>query len=239
MHFDLSIISDYWGLFADGLLNTLLIAVIALPLGFAIAIPIAFMKLSRIWLLRGLAVLFIELFRNAPFLIVLYVIYYGLPTLNVRLPPLVVGIGVLCLYASSYLAEIIRGAFLAVPKGQLEAARAVGMSRLQGIAEIVVPQMLGGLIPPSTNMGIILIKETSVLALISVAELTYQGMVVQAKTFAAFEVFLTVGGLYWLLCAVLSALATAAEKRSARSVRGVRRPSVADAFVSLEPRRRK
>lgn len=239
MRFDPSIIFENWQLFANGLLTTLLIVLVALPLAFVIAIPIAFMKLSRLWPLRALAIFYIEVFRNAPFLIVLYVIFYALPTLQIRLPALVVGTGVLCLYASSYLAEIIRGAFLAVPKGQLEAARAVGMSRLQGIMQVVAPQMLSGLIPPSTNMGIILIKETSVLALISVTELTYQGMSVQAATFAAFEVFLAVGALYWVLCAALSAIATSAEKRSARSIAGARRASVADSFLSLEPRGRK
>ena len=190
------------------------------------------MKLSRFAILRAVAAFYIELFRNAPFLIVLYVIFYALPTLQVRLPPLVVGTGVLCLYATSYLAEIIRGAYLAVPRGQLEAARAVGMSHFQGIREIVAPQMVGFLIPPSTNMGIILIKETSVLALISVGELTYQGMVVQAATFAPFEVFVAVGGLYWLVCSVLSFAAATAERRSAHAIDGPRRQSVADSFLS-------
>ncbi len=239
MGFDVSIITDNWPLFVQGVVTTLLITAIALPLGFLIAIPVAFMKLSRFAILRAVAAFYIELFRNAPFLIVLYVIFYALPTLQVRLPPLVVGTGVLCLYATSYLAEIIRGAYLAVPRGQLEAARAVGMSHFQGIREIVAPQMVGFLIPPSTNMGIILIKETSVLALISVGELTYQGMVVQAATFAPFEVFVAVGGLYWLVCSVLSFAAATAERRSAHAIDGPRRQSVADSFLSLDARWRK
>ena len=239
MKFDVAIIFDNWLLFLEGIALTMVIATFALPIGFLIAIPVALMKLSRLLLLRAVANLYIELFRNAPFLIVLYVIFYALPTLQIRLPPLFVGTGALCLYASSYLAEIIRAAFLAVPKGQLEAARAIGMSRMRGIAEIVAPQMIGFLIPPSTNLGIIMIKETSVLALIAVGELTYQGMVVQAATFAPFEVFAAVGSLYWLVCATLSGIATSAETRSARSIGNSYRPSVADAFLSLEPHKRK
>lgn len=144
----------------------------------------------------------------------------------------------LAFFASSYFAEIIRGAILAVPKGQMEAARAIGMSYFQGLYEIVAPQTVRLLLPPSTNTSISMVKETSVLSTITVAELTYQGLVIQGETFAPFEIFLTTAAIYWMITAIFAYLMHRTEKAFGAS-QGAHhaRSSQADKYLLIGERR--
>jgi His/Glu/Gln/Arg/opine family amino acid ABC transporter permease subunit len=238
MTFDISVIFDNWALFARGTVLTIVIAIAAVAVGFVVAVPIALMALSHRSPLRWLATAYVEWFRNVPFIVVLYLFFYGLPLFNVRLPEAVVGAIALAFFASSYFAEIIRGAILAVPKGQMEAARAIGMSYFQGLWEIVAPQTVRLLLPPSTNTSISMVKETSVLSTITVAELTYQGLVVQGETFAPFEVFLTTAAIYWIVTAVL-AQAFRRTEQAFGAAQGAHhsRPSLADKYLLIGERR--
>lgn len=102
---------------------------------------------------------------------------------------------------------------LALPRGQFESARAVGMSPLQAMRHVIAPQILRALVPPSTNMTLTMIKESAVLSSITVAELTYQGLIVQGNTFAPFEVFAAVTLLYWAITMVVAGLAGLLERR--------------------------
>ncbi|ABQ61650.1 hypothetical protein H721_01882 [Brucella ovis IntaBari-2006-46-332] len=215
MNFDFSVIFDNWTLFARGTWLTIVIAIVAIATGFLISIPIALMALSHRRPLRWISSAYVEWFRNIPFIVVLYLFFYGLPFMGVRLPESIVGTIALAFFASSYFAEIIRGAILAVPKGQMEAARAIGMSYFQGLYEIVAPQTVRLLLPPSTNTSISMVKETSVLSTITVAELTYQGLVIQGETFAPFEIFLTTAAIYWMITAIFAYPCTAPKKPSA------------------------
>ncbi|MEF9601165.1 amino acid ABC transporter permease [Paracoccus sp. PXZ] len=240
MTLDFSVILDNWQLFASGLWMTLVAALLSIAAGFLLAIPVAIMALSHRRWLRTIAGAYVEWFRNIPFIVVLYIFFYGLPFMGLRLPEPVVGGIALAFYASTYFSEVIRGAVLAVPKGQLEAARAVGMSYFMGMREVVAPQTLRLLLPPSTNTAISMIKETSVLSTITVAEITYQGLVVQGATFAPFEVFLTTAALYWL---ITSAFAHGMHRveRAAGAAQGSQqaRHSLADKYLQLGMRRSK
>lgn len=238
MAFDISVILDNWTLFARGTVLTVLIAVAAVAAGFVLAVPIALAALSRRLPLRWLATAYVEWFRNVPFIVVLYLFFYGLPFFSIRLPEAVVGAIALTFFASSYFTEIIRGAILAVPKGQMEAARAIGMSYFQGLWEIVAPQTVRLLLPPSTNTSISMIKETSVLSTITVAELTYQGLVVQGETFAPFEVFLATAAIYWGVTAILAHMLHRTEhKFGAAQGAHQTRPSLADKYLLIGVRR--
>jgi len=115
----------------------------------------------------------------------------------------------------------------------MEAARAIGMSYARGMWEIVAPQTLKFLIPPCTNTGISMLKETSVLSAITVGEITYQGLIVQGRTFAPFEVFLTTAALYWLMTSAFAALMGRTE-RSNGAARSAARRSLADHFLKIE-----
>lgn len=238
MGFDLDVILGNWTLFARGTWLTIIIALAAVAAGFLISIPIALMALSHRRTLRWIATAYVEWFRNIPFIVVLYLFFYGLPLFNLRLPEAIVGTIALAFFASSYFAEIIRGAILAVPKGQMEAARAIGMSYFQGLWEIVAPQTVRLLLPPSTNTSISMVKETSVLSTITVAELTYQGLVVQGETFAPFEVFLTTAAIYWVTTAIFAHFTRRAEKAfGAAQGAHQARTSLADKYLMIGARR--
>ena len=159
---------------------------------------------------------------------------------GVRFRAYVTGTIALALFASAYYAEIVRGAILSLPRGQFESARVVGMSPLQAMRHVIFPQILRGLVPPSVNLTLTMIKESSVLSSITVAELTYQSLVVQGNTFAPFEAFAAVTLIYWGITLVVSRAAAAFEARTGLAERqDVERSALAASFLSLEaPRRR-
>jgi His/Glu/Gln/Arg/opine family amino acid ABC transporter permease subunit len=235
MAFDVTVITGNWTLFARGAAVTLLVAATSLVVAFALAVPLALMALSRRGLLRWSAAVYLECFRNLPFIVVVYIFFYGLPMLQLQLSETAIGIIALSCFASAYFSEIVRGAILSVPAGQMEAARSMGMSYARGMWEIVAPQTLKFLIPPCTNTGISMLKETSVLSAITVGEITYQGLIVQGRTFAPFEVFLTTASLYWLMTSAFAALMGRTE-RSNSTTRSAARAggSPADQFLEIE-----
>lgn len=235
MQLDFAPILENWQLFARGAMVTVLIAAISLLFAFCLAVPIALMALSKKLVLRAVAGVYLEFFRNLPFIVILYMFFYGLPSTGIRLSEATVGIAALSFFASSYLSEVVRGAILSVPPGQMEAARAVGMSYFQGLKDIVAPQTLRFLLPPSTSTSISAIKETSVLSVVTVGEITYQGLVVQGNTFAPFEVFITTAAIYWAITAIFARGMKRLEKAAASthgSSRG--RASLADKFLKIE-----
>lgn len=235
MNLDFAPIVQNWQLFAYGAGVTTLIAGASLLFAFCLAVPIALMALSKSLVRRSIAAVYLEFFRNLPFIVILYIFFYGLPSIGIRLPETTVGIVALSLFASSYLSEVIRGAILSVPSGQLEAARAVGMSYFLGMKDIVAPQTFRFLLPPFTSTGISTIKETSVLSVVTVGEITYQGLIVQGNTFAPFEVFITTAAIYWAMTAIFATIMKRFE-HFATSMRkgGGERVSLADSFLKIE-----
>ncbi len=141
------------------------------------------------------------------------------------------------MFVSAYYSEIVRAAILALPRGQFESARAIGMSPAQAMWNVVAPQILRTLIPPSTNMTLTMMKESAVLSSITVPELTYQSLVVQGNTFAPFEVFAAVTLIYWLISAVIAEASRRLEKRVGLAhTESVARNPIADRYLSLERR---
>ncbi len=207
MTFDLSVVTTYWPILVQGFGLSVAVASGAFMLGLAIGSIIALMKLSSVPPLRWIAAVYIELFRNVPFLIQIFLAYYMLPFYGIRLPAMAVGILTLGLYVSSYFAEIIRGAVLSVPRGQMDSAIATGMSRGQALRHVIAPQMLGVLLPPLTSQTLSMVKETSLLSSITVKELTMAGLIVQGITFSPIETFTMVAGLYWAFNTTLAAIA--------------------------------
>jgi His/Glu/Gln/Arg/opine family amino acid ABC transporter permease subunit len=204
MDFDINIILKYWPIIFEGLTLTLFICVIALPIGLILSTGVCAIRMSQNWILKSLSIAFIEVIRNTPFLIQIFLVFYVLPFYGIRTKPIIAGICCLSIYASAYFAEIIRGAILSVPKNQNEAAQALGVTPKQVLRKVIFPQMLGYLIPPMTNMGITIIKESSVLSIITVAELTYYSQFVIGKAFAPVEIFSLVGLIYWIITALFA-----------------------------------
>ena len=158
------------------------------PLGLFLALG----RRSNYILVSFLATSFIELFRNTPFIIQVFLFYYVLPFYGLRLSAEYVGILALAAFGSAYFAEIIRAGIDAIPKGQLESARAIGMTDWQSMKNIILPQTVSIVLPPLTNQTLTLIKESAILSTITVHELTMTGLMVQGETFRPFEVFIMV-----------------------------------------------
>jgi His/Glu/Gln/Arg/opine family amino acid ABC transporter permease subunit len=233
--FDTTILLDHGDLIANGLLITAGASMAGIVGGLALAVPLALMKLARRRWLQWPGSTVIETLRNAPFLVVLFLVHFGVPLLVVRLPPWGSGILALTIYGAAYFAEVLRGAFLSVPRGQFEAARALAMSGLVGLRTVVAPQMIPAAVPAARVVAVMLIKESAVLSVITVPELTHAGLRIQAETFVTIEVFTAIALLYWLVTLVVGAVAALIERRSSIGTGAVVRQSrIAARYLTLD-----
>lgn len=180
----------------------------------------AVIALGRIhkWPVLGrLFSLHVSLVRGTPLMIQLFLIYFGLPQFGVVLSPLASALLGMVAFFSAYAAEIMRGGLLAVPKGQFEAAYSLGMTYIQAMRRIIMPQALRSMLPPLGNQVISLVKDTSLVATITVVELTRTGQQIAASTFKPFEVYLVVALLYWGITSLLSMVQGKIEVRLSRA----------------------
>jgi His/Glu/Gln/Arg/opine family amino acid ABC transporter permease subunit len=213
MEFDISVVAYGMPILLKGLVNTILYCLAAIVCGSVLAVAVALARLSRRTVLRWPAVVFIEIIRNTPFLVQAFIIFFVLPSFGLRLSPSAAGILVLTSYVGAFFAESIRGAIESVPKGQMDAARALGLSYIKGMRLIVFPQMLGYLIPSLTNQIIGVIKESAVLSVVTVPELSMAGQRVLGVAFSPVETYAMVGVLYWALTATVAFAMMRAECR--------------------------
>lgn len=213
MDLDFSIFITYGPRILMGFWLTIKIVVLAIALGLPFGVILALARRSRLRLLSWGALAFIELFRNTPFIIQVFLLYYVLPFYGLRLPAEQVGVLALAAFGSAYFAEVIRGGIDAVPSGQMESAQAIGMSDLQAMRHIVLPQSLAIILPPLTNQMLSLIKESAILSTITVQEMTMTAIRVQGETFRPFEAFIMIALLYWLLNEVVATAMHALERR--------------------------
>jgi polar amino acid transport system permease protein len=213
MSFDPSLYFQYGPLLLEGLLATAWICFLAALIGIALGLGVAIIGMVHFAPVRWLVRAYIETMRGVPILILLFIFYYGGPSFGLRWPAVTVGAFGLGVYSGGYFAEIFRAGFQSVPPGQIEAARMIGLSSRQIIAQIKLPQMLVLITPPMINQIIILIKESAVLSIITVAELTKNTAQFVNETYAVIEPYLAAALLYWLLIECVSRLGRALEQR--------------------------
>jgi polar amino acid transport system permease protein len=182
-------------------------------LGLAIGFVIALASEVRFAPLRWLLRIYIEIFRGTPFLMQLFILYNGGPFIGLKLAATTAGILGLGLYSSAYFAEIFRGGFASVPRGQVEAAMSVGMTPLATLLRVRFPSALVAAVPPIVNTLIVMSKETVVLSIITVPELMYQVQTMAAETFTAFDAIFAMVVFYWLLVEVVSRIGRRLERR--------------------------
>ncbi|MGI9386166.1 MAG: amino acid ABC transporter permease [Methyloligellaceae bacterium] len=216
MSFDFQLVFDSWPLLAKGFSHTLFISSVSITLAFFIGLVVALMRLTETHGRGVIAASYIELIRNTPFLIQVYIVFFVLPAFGIRVGATASGIICLAVYGGAYFAENIRGAILAIPDGQAEAARSLGLSYWQIQRKVIFPQMLGYLIPTTTNLTISLIKDTAILSIITVPELTYMAQIMIAEAFAPVEGFTVIALLYWGLNSVIAIVARKWERYSCR-----------------------
>ena len=189
------------------------ITVLAILLSWALGLLAALMKTSGRWALAWPAEFYIWFIRGTPSLIQIFIIYFGLPQLGIRLSPFVAGVVALGLCSGAYVAEIVRAGLMAIPKGQWESARAVGMPPAMVMRRIILPQVVRIIIAQLTNEAINTLKNTSLLSAITVMELTLFTQMAIAATFRPFDFYIMAALLYLAMTTVLSRFAAWYERR--------------------------
>jgi polar amino acid transport system permease protein len=201
---DLSILLQYWPILLSGFKLTILCwilgTIFSMILGLIISLAQRYGPRPLGWLIQA----YIEVIRGTPFLVQLFVLYYGGPLLGLRLDALPAGLLGLSVYGSPYFAEIFRAGYLAVPVGQLEAARAIGMSEFTIVRRILLPLSLVSALPALVNFSIILTKETVILSIITVPELMYSVQRMSTETFRYLEANFILALFFWLLVETIS-----------------------------------
>jgi His/Glu/Gln/Arg/opine family amino acid ABC transporter permease subunit len=197
--FNTQVAVDNVGPLLAGLLITieLTFVVIVLSLGFALLVALGGM--SRWLLLRWVIKAYIELMRGTPLLLQLIYIYYVLPEIGIRLDAFTAGVIGLTLNYSAYISEVYRGGILAVPKGQHDAAAALGMTRALAMRRIVLPQAIRIVIPTLGNYFISLFKDTALCSVVSIQEVVFTAQIVAARNFQYFTLYTVVGAMYFLV----------------------------------------
>lgn len=206
MQFDFSVIILNWQPLLSGFARTIGICAISLPVGFVFGIAVAILRMHGGRIFGAFGTAYVEVVRNIPFLIQVFLLFFVLPFFGVRLSPMMAGFIAMVAYSSAYSAEIIRGALLSVPAGQTEAGYALGLNYGTILLRVLLPQVLGYIIPTSSNLAITLIKESAVLSTITVPELTYQAQNIVGRTYSPVELFTTIALLYWGITALVTAL---------------------------------
>jgi polar amino acid transport system permease protein len=184
---------------------------LGLLIGFAVALAADVPSRA----LKAILRVYVEVLRGTPFLMQLFILYAGGPASGLRLTATEAGVLGLGLYSSAYFAEIFRGGFAAVPRGQIEAAMSVGMSPWDILLRVRLPIALVAATPPIVNTLIVMSKETVVLSIITVPELMYQMQTMAAETFTAFDAIFAMAVFYWCLVEVVSRIGRRVEQRAA------------------------
>lgn len=196
---DFSVLNDYWGLIAKGFAMTTYTWLASVFFGILLGFVIAVLQMYGGFIVRAVLRAYIEVIRTTPFLVQLFVLYYGGPMVGLSLPAPVAGIVALSIYGSAYFAEVFRSGFKSIPSGHIEAATCLGLDRFSVVWRIKLPQMLVIITPALTNLIIILSKETAILSIVTVPELTAVMTQIGNEQFAYVEATLVLCAAYLIL----------------------------------------
>jgi cystine transport system permease protein len=194
------------------------LAIASMLFGLIIGLLVAVTRVGRVPVLDPLVRCYVSIIRGTPLLVQIIMIYYGLPQIGIRLEPIPSGIIALSLSAGAYLSESFRAAILSVPRGQTEAGLSLGMTYWVAMRRIIIPQSIRTAIPTIGNSFISLLKDTSLVSVITVTELLRSGSLIIARTFQPFPIYLEIGLIYWLLSSAFSLLQDRIERRVSRHV---------------------
>ncbi len=197
---------------------TIPLTIISFVIGLAIALVVALARLSPNVVLQGIARWYISIIRGTPLLVQLFIVFFALPELHIKISPFPAAVIAFSLNVGGYAAEIIRSAILSIPKGQWEAAQTIGMGYATSLRRIVLPQAARVAVPPLSNTLISLVKDTSLASTILVTELLRTAQIAAAPTFEFFAMYGTAAIYYWVICLVLSVGQSRLEGRLERYV---------------------
>jgi len=197
----------------QGLRVTVTATIVIMAIALVLGLPIALARMSRLWWLRVPATFYVQVLRGTPVLLQLFYLYYVLPFVGIKLPPWPAGVIGMSAAYSAYLSEIYRAGIEAVDRGQTEAALAIGMSRVQVMRLVILPQAVRIIIPPMGNMFIGLFKDTSLLSILTIRELMFEGQILAATSFRHITIFTVIAVLYLAVCWPSAAIIDRLERR--------------------------
>ncbi|AOJ68005.1 MULTISPECIES: amino acid ABC transporter permease [Burkholderia] len=198
---------------ANGAILTMKFALASMVLGLIVGLVVAIVRIGNNRILSAIAQGYVSLMRGTPLLVQMFVVYYGLPDIGVSLDPTSAGILTLTLNAGAYLSESMRGAILGIGRGQWAASHSLGLTHVQTLRHVVCPQALRLAVPSLGNTLISLIKDTSLVSVITVTELLRSTQEAIASTFQPLPLYLAAAAIYWVLSTLLSRLQVRVEKR--------------------------
>ncbi|MDC7714648.1 amino acid ABC transporter permease [Vogesella sp. LYT5W] len=196
---------------------TLLFAVSSMVLGLALGFAVALVRIAKVPLLSQLAALYVSMMRGTPLLVQIFVIYYGLPSVGIEFEPVTAGILALTLNVAAYLSESLRGAMAGVERGQWDAALSLGLGWWQAVRFVIAPQAVRLAVPSLANSLISLIKDTSLVSVITVSELMMATKDVIAQTFQPLPLYLMAAAIYWVLSAAFEQVQKRVERKLHRA----------------------
>ena len=200
----------------QGLWLTIQLSLVSLVIAMVLGLVACLMGLSKFRILRAINRVYVAIIRGTPLLVQCFFIYFGVTgALHLNMTAFVAGVIALSLNAGGYLSEIFRGGIQSVDTGQMEAARSLGLSKAQAMIKVILPQAVRICIPSVVNQCCITIKDTSIICVIGLAELTMMGKQIIARTYMPFEVWIMVGILYFIVIYALTVLARKLEKKVA------------------------
>lgn len=215
------LVESFWQILLPGLTMTIPLTAISFAIALVIAVAVALVQFAKVPVLRQLARFYIWVIRGTPLLVQLFVVFYGMPNIGILIDPFPAAVIVFSINEGAYMAEIIRAALESVPAGQMEAGRCVGMTYLQTMRRIILPQAMRTAFPSLSNSLISMIKDTSLAANITVTEMFMATQRIVARTYEPLALYIEVGLIYLLFCTVLTKLQSVGEKRlNAHEYRG-------------------
>ncbi|WP_314322692.1 amino acid ABC transporter permease [Selenomonas noxia] len=214
MTFDMDLVFNSFPLLLIGAGVTIQITVLSTAIGFVIGLIVGVARISHVRLLRILAEVYVEFFRGTPLLVQIFLFYFALPVLTgQRIDPFIAAISACGINSGAYVAEIFRAGIQSVDDGQMEAGRSLGMTWLQTMRYIIVPQAFKRVIPPLGNEFIAMLKDSSLVSVIGFEELTRRGQLIIAKTYGSFEIWMSVAVIYLVMTLTISRFVAYLERR--------------------------
>ena len=214
MTFDMDLVFNSFPLLLVGAGVTIQITVLSTAIGFVIGLIVGVARISHVRLLRILAEVYVEFFRGTPLLVQIFLFYFALPVLTgQRIDPFIAAISACGINSGAYVAEIFRAGIQSVDDGQMEAGRSLGMTWLQTMRYIIVPQAFKRVIPPLGNEFIAMLKDSSLVSVIGFEELTRRGQLIIAKTYGSFEIWMSVAVIYLVMTLTISRFVAYLERR--------------------------
>ena len=215
------IVDSFGKILLPGLTMTIPLTAISFFFALIIALIVAMIQFAHVRVLRQVARFYVWVIRGTPLLVQLFVVFYGMPNIGILIDPFPAAVIVFSINEGAYMAEIIRAALESVPAGQMEAGRCVGMTYLQTMRRIILPQAMRTAVPSLSNSLISMIKDTSLAANITVTEMFMATQRIVARTYEPLALYIEVGLIYLLFCTVLTKLQSVGEKRlNAHEYRG-------------------